>query len=83
MHGPHAALRQPGMGAILLEPVRDDGGRTEALRALCAKRGVHVVQPEIEPCDEALRPLVAAVPLQKLTAEIARLCGGDPDHSQL
>lgn len=82
LHGPHAALRS-GMGAILIPPARDDGGRTQALRAVCEKRKVAVVEPQIPQCDEPLRPLIAAVPLQRLTAEIARLCGGDPDHSQL
>ena len=82
LHGPHAALRQ-GMGAILIPPAIDDGGRTAALRAFCEERGVEVVEPRLVSCAEALRPLVAAVPLQRLAAEIARLCGGDPDRSKL
>ncbi len=82
LHGPHAALRA-GLGAILIPPATDDGGRTDALRAYCEKRGVAVVEPRLVPCPEPLRPLIAAVPLQRLAAEIARLCGGDPDHSNL
>ena len=47
------------------------------------KRGVAVVEPRFPACDEHLRPLIVAVPLQRLAAEIARLNGGDPDHSKL
>ena len=82
LHGPHAALRS-GMGAILIPPATDDAGRTAALRTFCEKRGVAVVEPRIVACAETLRPLVAAIPLQRLAAEIARLCGGDPDRSNL
>ena len=82
LHGPHAALGK-GMGAIVIPPARDDAGRTAALKALCSKRGVAVVEPRFPACDEHLRPLVVAVPLQRLAAEIARLNGGDPDHSKL
>ena len=82
LHGPHAALRA-GMGAILIPPATDDKGRTAALRAFCEKRGVAVVEPRIVDCAEPLRPLIAAVPLQRLAAELARLCGGDPDRSRL
>jgi glucosamine--fructose-6-phosphate aminotransferase (isomerizing) len=82
LHGPHAALHS-GMGAILIPPAGDDAGRTAALRLLCEERKLAVVQPRIPECPEPLRPLVAAVPLQRLAAEIARLRGGDPDRSQL
>ena len=82
LHGPHAALRE-GMGAVLIPPASDDGGRTAALRALCEKRGVSVVQPAMPACPDALRPLVGAIPLQRLAAEVARLCGGDPDRSRV
>ena len=82
LHGPHAALRK-GMGAILILPASDDAGRTEALRTLCEERGVTTVVSDAPLCPDALRPLVAVVPLQRLTAELARLCGGDPDHSRL
>lgn len=82
LHGPHAALRS-GMGAILIPPATDDAGRTFELRAFCEERGVACVEPRIVACAEALRPLIAAVPLQRLAAEIARLCGGDPDRSKI
>jgi glucosamine--fructose-6-phosphate aminotransferase (isomerizing) len=82
LHGPHAALHA-GMGAILIPPAGDDAGRTAALRAFCEKRGVAVVELRVVDCDEPLRPLIAAVPLQRLAAEVARLCGGDPDRSRL
>ena len=82
LHGPHAALKA-GMGAILIPPVGDDAGRTAALRTFCEKRQVAVAEPRFPACPEPLRPLIAAVPLQRLAAEVARLCGGDPDHSRL
>ncbi|MCA1828838.1 MAG: hypothetical protein LC689_18095 [Myxococcales bacterium] len=82
LHGPHAAF-QAGMGAIVIPPARDDAGRTAALKEVCGKRGVAVVEPRFPPCDEPLRPLVLAVPLQRLAAEIARLNGGDPDRSRI
>jgi glucosamine--fructose-6-phosphate aminotransferase (isomerizing) len=82
LHGPHAALRA-GMGAIVIPPARDDGARTAALKKVFLERGVAAVEPRFPPCDEPLRPLVVAVPLQRLAAEIARLTGGDPDRSRL
>jgi glutamine---fructose-6-phosphate transaminase (isomerizing) len=81
LHGPQAALRQ-GMGAIFFIPQDDDGGRTLRLRDLCIALGVEVVEIRIAPCSEALRPLVSIVPAQRLAAEIARLAGGNPDHSR-
>ena len=82
LHGPHAALRA-GMGAVLLPPAGGDGGRFASLEEVCRKRGLAVVVLGVPDCGDALRPLAAAVPLQRLTAEIARLCGGDPDRSRL
>lgn len=82
LHGPHAALRA-GMGAIVIPPAGDDRGRTAALAKLCLERRVTSVEPQFPACDEPLRPLIVAVPLQRLAAEIARLTGGDPDHSRL
>jgi len=81
LHGPQAALRQ-GMGAILFIPDHDDGGRTVRLRDLCAQLGVEVVDIRVPASSEALRPIVSIVPAQRLAAEIARLTGGDPDHSR-
>jgi glucosamine--fructose-6-phosphate aminotransferase (isomerizing) len=81
LHGPQAALRA-GMGAILLRPGHADGGRYEALRDFCVRRAVAIVEPHVPDSGDALRPLLSAVPLQRLTAEIARLCGGDPDRSR-
>ena len=81
LHGPQAALRQ-GMGAILFIPDVDDGGRTVRLRDLCSALGVEVVEIRVPPCSEAVRPLISIVPAQRLAGEIARLTGGDPDHSR-
>jgi len=81
LHGPQAALRQR-MGAILFIPGDDDGGRTVRLRDLCAQLGVEVVDIRVPASNEALRPIISIVPAQRLAAEIARLTGGDPDHSR-
>jgi glucosamine--fructose-6-phosphate aminotransferase (isomerizing) len=80
LHGPQAALRE-GMAAVLY-PSAEDGGRTGRLRELCAGLGVEVVELAVPPCSDALRPLLSAVPGQRLAAEIARLVGGDPDRSR-
>ncbi len=86
LHGPPAAMR-PGMAALTLTPWGEDGGRTEELRRLCAALGVESVtcgtakeDLRFPACPEHLRPLISAVPLQRLAAELARLTGGDPDH---
>ena len=81
LHGPQAALRQ-GTGAILFAPDGDDGGRTLRLRDLCGALGVEVVDIRVPSSSEAIRPLLSIVPAQRLAAEIARLNGGDPDHSR-
>jgi len=81
LHGPQAALRA-GMGAVIFPPAQDDCGRTGRLRELCLELDVEVVELRIAGCSEALRPLLSIIPAQRLAAEIARLTGGDPDHSR-
>jgi len=76
-----AALRAE-MGAVLFPPAQDDGSRTRRLRELCLGLGVEVVELRVPGCSEALRPLLSIIPAQRLAAEIARLTGGDPDHSR-
>jgi glucosamine--fructose-6-phosphate aminotransferase (isomerizing) len=85
LHGPPAAMRA-GMGAVSLTPAQDDGGRTAALRGVLARLSVETVtcgsdgeDLRYPACDPLVRPLVAAVPLQRLAAEIARLTGSSPD----
>ncbi len=91
LHGPPAALRA-GMGAVTITPAAgmDDGGRTEALRGLLRDLGVVALTCGDEavsadedlpfaPVPTLLRPFVAIVPLQRLTAELARLAGTNPD----
>ncbi len=89
LHGPPAAFRA-NMGAILLTPAVDDGGRTQELRTL-----LHELGAEVATCGEKdedvrfaavhrlARPLVAIVPLQRLVAEMARLRGSNPDAIHL
>ena len=85
LHGPPAAMRA-GMGAISITPAQHDGGRTAALRTVLGKLAVETVtcgraseELRFPGCDPLVRPLVAAVPLQRLAAEIARLIGSSPD----
>jgi len=91
LHGPPAALRA-GMGAITITPAADtsDGGRTQALRGLLHDLGVVALtcgdgsvsadeDLPFVPVPPLLRPFVAIVPLQRLTAELARLAGTNPD----
>jgi glucosamine--fructose-6-phosphate aminotransferase (isomerizing) len=86
LHGTPAAYR-PGQGAIVVLPGEDDGGRTESLLELLAGIGLEVVTCGSEPeaqlrfasTPSPLRPTVAVVAFQRLTAELARLRGTDPD----
>ncbi|MBV8822872.1 MAG: hypothetical protein JO123_08785 [Ktedonobacteraceae bacterium] len=85
LHGPPAAFRA-GMGAITITPASDDGGRTQALRTLLHDLGVEALtcgdQDEdlrFAQVSQLIRPLVAIVPLQRLTAECARISGTNPD----
>ena len=84
LHGPMAALGA-GSGAVTISPAAEDGGRTAVLRAWLQELKVAQIRcgpgeelafPE---CDPLLRPMVGAVPLQRLAAELARLEGTDPD----
>ncbi len=91
LHGPPAALRA-SMGAVTITPAAgtDDGGRTQALRgllhdlsvaALTCGDGANSADEDLPfaPVPPLLRPFVAIVPLQRLTAEFARLAGTNPD----
>jgi glucosamine--fructose-6-phosphate aminotransferase (isomerizing) len=86
MHGTPAVYR-PGQAAIVVIPGEDDGGRTEALLEMLAKIGLEVVTcgsgPEAQlsfvSTPVPLRPIVGIVAFQRLTAELARLRGADPD----
>lgn len=85
MHGTPAAFRA-GMSVVTLTPGTDDGGRMDTLRGLldqfganswtCGDADEHL---RFAPTDPLLRPFTAIVPLQRLTAELARLRGTDPD----
>lgn len=85
LHGTPAAFKA-GMNAISLTPAADDQGRTATLRRLFAELGVNVVtcgdadeELRFAHTDPWLRPFTAIVPLQRLTAELARIRGTDPD----
>lgn len=85
LHGTPAAFR-PGMNVISLIPGVGDGGRTATLRGLLTKLGANVVtcgdaseELWFAHTDPWLRPFTSIVPLQRLTAELARVRGTDPD----
>ncbi len=85
LHGTPAAFRA-GMNVISITPSADDQGRTETLRALLAKLGATVwtsgedgADLRFAPVDPWMRPFTSIVPLQRLTAELARIRGTDPD----
>jgi len=76
-----------GMAGITIIPGMDDGKRTQDLRAAFADLGVVSLScgttaeedlrfPSVH---QLVRPLVAIVPLQRLTAELARLKRTNPD----
>lgn len=85
LHGTPAVFDNR-MGATLITPGRDDGGRSRELRALLLELGLTVLTcgvgsadlpfPEVE---YLLRPFVSIVPLQRLVGELARLRGSNPD----
>jgi glutamine---fructose-6-phosphate transaminase (isomerizing) len=86
LHGPPAVFRA-GMGAITITPAGEDGQRTQALRRALQTIGVIALTcgdhdedlwfPAIHPL---IRPLVTIVPLQRLTAELARIKQTNPDQ---
>ncbi len=85
LHGTPAAF-DPRMGAIVIKPGRDDGGRARDLTALLLELGVAVLEAGPAAADlpfadveYLLRPFVAIIPIQRLVAELARRRGSNPD----
>lgn len=86
LHGTPASFHE-GMAAALIEPAQDDGGRTELLVSVLERLKVQTTlvsrRTDAELAFVAphplLTPVTGIVPLQRLTAELARLRGTDPD----
>lgn len=92
LHGTPAAFH-PEMGAVIIEPDMDDRGRSALLRAVLGRLGLRPVLTCGSARDGAeaptlpfapaphplLRPMLAILPIHRLTAELARLRGTDPD----
>jgi glucosamine--fructose-6-phosphate aminotransferase (isomerizing) len=86
LHGTPASFRE-GMAAALIEPAQDDAGRTELLVSVLERLKVQTTMVSRRPDAELafvaphplLTPVTGIVPLQRLTAELARLRGTDPD----
>jgi len=89
LHGTPAVFG-PSTVAITLSPAENDGGRTLALQGLLREVGVSVFScgsaeqsdlrfVEVNPL---VRPLVSIIPLQRLTAEVARVRGTNPDTTR-
>jgi glutamine---fructose-6-phosphate transaminase (isomerizing) len=86
LHGTPASYHS-GMGALVIQPDRSDGGRTDLLRSVFDDLGIRVLSvsdrlndalPFVSP-HSLLRPVTSIVPFQRLTAELARLRGTNPD----
>jgi|SRR5579859_1167850 len=91
LHGTPAVFR-PGMNVITITPGTDDQGRTSGLRTLLGQLGAHVwtcgqadEHLRFAPSDPWMRPFTSIVPFQRLTADLARIRGTDPDtlHGRL
>ena len=85
LHGTPAAFRA-GMNVIVIIPGNDDQGRTSTLRTLLGQLGARVwtcgdrdEQLRFASSDPWMRPFTSIVPLQRLTAELARCRNTDPD----
>lgn len=86
LHGTPASFH-PGMAAAVIEPSEDDGGRSKLLLSVLDRLGVQTLTVSERADAELafvsphplLRPVTGIVPLQRLTAELARLRGTDPD----
>lgn len=92
LHGTPAAFH-PEMGAVILEPDMDDRGRSALLREVLTRLGLRPVLtcgsardgleaptlPFAPAPHPLLRPMLAILPFHRLTAELARLRGTDPD----
>lgn len=86
LHGTPASYH-PGMAAAVIEPGDGDGGRTELLLSVLDRLGIRCIRAGTRPDAELaftaphplLRPVTGIVPFQRLTAELARLRGTNPD----
>ncbi|MCB4767041.1 SIS domain-containing protein [Ancylobacter sp. Lp-2] len=86
LHGTPASFH-PGMAAAVIEPGEDDSGRTQLLLTVLDRLGIETVTVSERRDTELafvtphplLRPVTGIVPLQRLTAELARLRDTDPD----
>lgn len=90
LHGTPAVYR-PGQGAVVMLPAEDDGGRVAEALTLLRRLGVEVVtcgaadapapgaDLRFAATSPLLRPFTGIVPFHRLTAELARRRGTDPD----
>lgn len=86
LHGTPAVYRA-GQGAVVVLPGEEDGGRSAEALVLLAKLGIDAVtlgagdgaDVRFAPTHPLLRPFTAIVPFHRLTAELARQRGTDPD----
>lgn len=85
LHGTPAVFR-PDMGAVILRPAHDDGGRADDLAGFLRTVGAPVFEAAAGGGDIpfasvplVVRPLVSVVALQRLVGAIADRAGGDPD----
>jgi len=87
LHGTPASYRSE-MGAVIVQPIEDDQGRSRLLKQVLNDLGIDVVaiSGEEETADfrffaphPLLRPFTSILPFHRLTAALARIHGTDPD----
>lgn len=87
LHGTPASY-DASMSAVVMLPDLDDGGRSALLVTVLKALGMETVAtcgtigadlPFASPPHPLLRPFVSILPFHRLTAELARLRGTDPD----
>ena len=85
LHGPPAAY-DAGLHAFVIEPVIDDDGRTQILKAVLKQIGATTTtigsfgaDIAIPECAPQARPFVAIIPLQVIVGKMADRLGSNPD----
>lgn len=86
LHGTPASYTAD-MSAVLIDPAHDDSGRMQVLSTVLADLGLTTARVDQNPRSPLsfttphplLQPVTSIVPLQRLTAELARLRGTNPD----
>ncbi|MGU3438131.1 SIS domain-containing protein [Actinomycetes bacterium M1A6_2h] len=88
LHGTPASYH-PGIVGLLIDPAHDDGGRMDRLERVLEDLGMKALRVARDDNSSGLafttphpllQPMSSIVPFQRLTAELARVRGTDPDR---